>query len=194
MDLNQHLAEAREKILEEAKKRAKMIVEEAEREAEIIVKKAEEEWRRRALEEENKILEEAKKEAALRISEAQRLSRLKISQEMSSIIEELFKQAENELNHLNPFEIEKSLENLLMESLKYVDKPRKIFVSGRDVETMRKILSKLGMESVEVAPADIKGGLILESESGITVDNSYESRLMLAKRALIPIIRKSLWG
>ncbi len=194
MDLNQHLAEAREKILEEAKKRAKMIVEEAEREAEIIVEKAEEEWRRRALEEENKILEEAEKEAALRISEAQRLSRLKISQEMSSIIEELFKQAENELNHLNPFEIEKSLENLLMESLKYVDKPRKIYVSTGDVETMRKILSKLGMESVEVAPADIKGGLILESESGITVDNSYESRLMLAKRALIPIIRKSLWG
>jgi len=194
LDLNQHLTEARERILEEAKKKAELIIREAEKEAEVIVREAEEEWRRRALEEENRILEEAKREAALKISEARRLSRLKISQEMSLIIEELFKEAEKELDHLDPSEIEKSLENLLTESLKYVEKPRKIYVSEKDVESMRRILSKLGLGNVEVAPVNIKGGLILESESGILVDNSYESRLKLARRALIPLIRKSLWG
>ena len=194
LDLNQHLTEARERILEEARRKAKMIVEDAEREAEIIVKRAEEEWKKRAIEEENRILEEARREAALKISEARRLSRLKISQEMSSIIDELFKQAENELNHLDILEVEKSLENLLTESLKYVDKPRKVYVSEKDVETMHRILSKLGLGYVEVAPGKIRGGLILESESGILVDNSYESRLKLARRVLTPLIRKNLWG
>jgi V/A-type H+-transporting ATPase subunit E len=194
LDVNRHLTEARERILEEARRKAKMIVEEAEREAELIVKKAEEEWKKRAMEEENRILEEARREAALKISEARRLSRLRISQEMASIIDELFKQAENGLNHLDLLEVEKSLENLLTDSLKYVDKPRKVYVSEKDVETMRRILSRLGLGHVEVAPAEIRGGLILESESGILVDNSYESRLKLARRALTPLIRKKLWG
>ncbi|MEM0506729.1 MAG: V-type ATP synthase subunit E [Thermosphaera sp.] len=194
LDPENQVMEARNRLIEEARRRANSIIEEAEREAESIIRKAEEEWERNALELKNRILEEARQQASLRISEAQTVSRLRISQELSSIIEELFQQADKELENPPASVIEQSLENLLLESLKYVDKPRKIRVAKRDVEIMKDVARRHNLNDIEIIPEDIKGGLILESETGIIIDNTYESRLAVARRVLVPIIRKKIWA
>ncbi|ADV64403.1 H+transporting two-sector ATPase E subunit [Desulfurococcus mucosus DSM 2162] len=185
--------DAKAKLLREAEARAEQIVRDAEAEAERIVKEAEAKWRERAEAERKRITSEAEREANTIISEALREARLLVSKEYEKAVEDVLREAYDSVRKRS-FDIENSIRNLIRESLRLVNAPKKIVVSKGDLEAARRIVAELGLPGVVVEAGDIDGGVIVESESGIVVDNTYESRLREFQSKHMDEVRRILWG
>ncbi len=189
----------KEKLLEKAREDAKRIIEDAKREAERIIKEAEEKWREKVEETRRKIISEAKRKAEEILIDARIKARMRITEEKNKIIEQLLGRVE-ELVDKGMFSREESLERLLEEAVKQSGLSEVIvYTSNRDVELVRalkpKIESKLNVKITDIRRSNIKGGVIVESTDGnIRIDNSYETRLELAKMRLLPKISKELFS
>lgn len=186
--------ESRNKIIEEAERKARELVEEARREAEEIIREAEKKWASRAEMERRRIIEEAEKEASYIIAEARRKANLIETQSKNEIIERVFNEAELILKQCG-YDVKLSLGNLVVESINQVDKPRRIIVRVDQVEIAKSILRELGYSDIEVeGRPDIQGGVVIESESGVIIDNRIETRLKQARLKLLDKIAKKIWG
>ncbi|MCY0868439.1 MAG: V-type ATP synthase subunit E [Desulfurococcus sp.] len=181
------------RLLQEAEERARRIVEDAKAEAERILRSAEEKWKARAEEEKRRILGKAEREAGIILSEAVRDARLLVASEMEKILREIIEEARSIVRNRG-FSVEDSLRNLIAESLRLADSPRRIVVSRVDFEVAKKIVSEAGLKNVVVEPGDIDGGVIVESASGVVVDNTYESRLREFQKKNLNSLRRILWG
>lgn len=188
------LEDLRKKLLEDAERRASEIIEGAKREAESIVEEAERAWKEGAERERERIVKGAEAEANRILSEARVRSKLLTSEAKSRAFGELFSEVERLLREREGIDVKSSLDKLLSDSLAYIDKPAKIVVDPRDVDAVKEILRKRKIRGVEVVgSSDVIGGVIVESEDGRRVDNSYKTRLERAKRVLGPAISRQLW-
>ncbi len=184
----------RDRIIREAERKASEIIEEARRRADGIIREAEAKWRAKAESERRRIIEEAERKASMIIADAKSRSNLLLVKAKEEVINKVFEEA-LELIKREEYNVKESLKNLLEEALAYIDKPSRIIVKSNHVKYMKEILSELGLDNVEVVPRDdILGGLIVESETGLVVDNRLETRLEQAKQKLIDKIARILWG
>jgi len=187
------LEKVKGRLLEEARKEAQRIISQASAEAENTLKKAEEEWQRRFQEFMRAELKRARERAEQIESEARMKARLAVARAKSEMVERVFEEARKKLAG-RELDVERSLRNLLTESLREVQNPVRVLVSPLDKETAERILAELGKGGVAVeVDANIAGGVIVEGEDGVLVDNTYETRLKLARERLANVISTFLW-
>ena len=184
----------REKLIEEARKKAEEIIKEAEKKAEEIIKEAEKEYETKAIKTREKILEEARINAQIIISDARRKYRLMISEAKYEVLKKIFDEAWKDIINRRNVNIQTSLKNLLRESLEYVEKPDYVEVNEKDKEIISDILMENKIDAEIKVNNSIVGGLIIGTMAGEKVDNSYNTRYERAKTVLLPIIAKMLWG
>jgi V/A-type H+-transporting ATPase subunit E len=190
-----NIEELREKLLEDAKKKAEKIIADAKAEAEKIIRNAEKEWREKAEKEREKIIRNARLEAQKIISEAHRQARIIISSAKHEIVKTVFSEAEKRLRERRGIDIKSSLKNLLEEALEYIEEPAEIIINSRDRDIINEILSEKRLKNVRIIINDrIIGGLVLVSRDGKKVDNTYDTRLKRAKTVLLTEITRILWG
>jgi len=186
--------EVRERLLSYARMEAEKIVREAEEEAERILKDSEKEWLRRYQEYKAQEVKKVRDKASQIESEARLKARSSISRTKEEIINGLFREVEDALAKRN-FDVAKSLEVLLAKSVEELaSRPKKVIVSSKDVELAKSLLKRMGMDDVLVkeSPSMI-GGVIVESEEGGIVDNSYETRLSIVRDRFLDKVRGILW-
>lgn len=185
----------RNKMLENAKRRAEEIIRSGEEEARKIVEEAESKWRRMFEEERSKIINEARRRAELILSEARRRARLILTQAKQELMNEIFTTAYSRIKSRSGVDVKKSLENLLNEALMFVETPSKIIVNPRDKGIMEDLIKSMMLSNVTIETSEeVDGGLILVSKEGEVVDNTYRTRLTRAYESIVPIIVKKTWG
>lgn len=190
--------ELRERVLEEARKKAKEIIEDAKEKAHKIIEAAEIEWRNRFNETKKKIIEEYNRRFSTIVSEAKIRHTLIISKAKNDVIETVFNKAVEELKKRN-YDVRKSLEKLLEEAIMYLPKETKhitIIVNPKDKPLISDIAQAiLGNKlNYEIKTSNsIIGGLVIETPEEIKIDNSYETRLSRAREVLVNKIAEILW-
>lgn len=181
-------------LIREAEKKAREIIEKAEKEAESIVKEAHQRWLRRAEEEKRNILESATREATYIVSEAKRSYNQVLTRAKNEVIEEVFEKT-REILIRGEYDSETSLRNLIIESLEYIDKPIRVKTRPEYIDVVKKILSDMGYTDVSVeGDQGIVGGVLVESVTGVIVDNRIETRLEQARLRLLDKLTRILWG
>lgn len=184
----------KEKLLSEAREKAENIVREAEEKANEIIKQAQEEWRRRYEEYKRQELKKIYEKNAQIESEARLKARVIVSQTKAEIIEKLFEDTKRNLED-RQFDVKKSLELLLTQSLKEAGAIKKIVVSPKDKKILEDIISEFGLKNIVIEENEnMIGGLIVESVDGVIIDNSYDTRLLNLKEKGLNEIQRLLWG
>ncbi len=187
----------REEVLARARAKAEKIIEDARRQAEEIVRKAQEEYRRR--------LEEARREAYHRVvsEENEKYIRrvmelnMEVLKEKNKMIKYIEEEAKKRLAGLGPEERLASLKVLIQDALNtgMFSGTFRVRVRKEDEELTRKALKDLGLEAEVVPDLDGLGGVIVENEdSTIAVDNTYETRLEQAMKAVIAKLNELVFG
>lgn len=181
-----------EVILKKAKEDAEKIIDIAKLEASKIIAEATKKKEEIILKEKEKVLREVN--IGGKIAEARMKIRQRICETKNSIMYMIEENVKNLLNSMDMSKRMRSLENLITEALDELlsnvsTKKCKIviYVSKNDREILELILPSLKQRyrwlELEVKEVNISGGVIVEDiERGITIDNSYESRL---RKALI---------
>jgi V/A-type H+-transporting ATPase subunit E len=184
----------KEKLLSEAREKAENIVREAEDKANEIIRHAQEEWRRRYEEYKRQELKKIYEKNAQIESEARLKARIIVSQTKAEIIEKLFEDTKRKLED-RQFDVKKSLELLLTQSLKEASAIKKIVVSSKDKKILEDIISEFGLKNIDIKENEnMIGGLIVESIDGVIIDNSYDTRLLNLKEKKLNEIQRLLWG
>ncbi|MCC6010352.1 MAG: V-type ATP synthase subunit E [Fervidicoccaceae archaeon] len=184
----------KEKLLSEAREKAENIVREAEEKANEIIRQAQEEWRRRYEEYKRQELKKIYEKNAQIESEARLKARIIVSQTKAEIIEKLFEDTKRKLED-RQFDVKKSLELLLTQSLKEASAIKKIVVSPKDKKILEDIISEFGLKNIDIKENEnMIGGLIVESVDGVIIDNSYDTRLLNLKEKGLNEIQRLLWG
>jgi len=184
----------KEKLLSEAREKAENIVREAEEKANEIIRQAQEEWRRRYEEYKRQELKKIYEKNAQIESEARLKARVIVSQTKAEIIEKLFEDTKRKLED-RQFDVKKSLELLLTQSLKEASAIKKIVVSPKDKKILEDIISEFGLKNIDIKENEnMIGGLIVESVDGVIIDNSYDTRLLNLKEKGLNEIQRLLWG
>jgi V/A-type H+-transporting ATPase subunit E len=184
----------KEKLLSEAREKAENIVREAEEKANEIIRQAQEEWRRRYEEYKRQELKKIYEKNAQIESEARLKARVIVSQTKAEIIEKLFEDTKRKLED-RQFNVKKSLELLLTQSLKEASAIKKIVVSPKDKKILEDIISEFGLKNIDIKENEnMIGGLIVESVDGVIIDNSYDTRLLNLKEKGLNEIQRLLWG
>jgi V/A-type H+-transporting ATPase subunit E len=185
------MREIKEKLLSEAREKAENIVKEAEEKANEIIRHAQEEWRRRYEEYKRQELKKIYEKNAQIESEARLKARIIVSQTKAEIIEKLFEDIKRKLED-RQFDVKKSLELLLTQSLKEVSA---IIVSPKDKKILEDIIFEFGLKNIDIKENEnMIGGLIVESVDGVIIDNSYDTRLLNLKEKRLNEIQRLLWG
>ncbi|NAZ12517.1 MAG: hypothetical protein GU361_07375 [Desulfurococcales archaeon] len=188
------MREIKEKLLSEAREKAENIVKEAEEKANEIIRQAQEEWRRRYEEYKRQELKKIYEKNAQIESEARLKARIIVSQTKAEIIEKLFEDIKRKLED-RQFDVKKSLELLLTQSLKEASAIKKIVVSPKDKKILEDIISEFGLKNINIKENEnMIGGLIVESVDGVIIDNSYDTRLLNLKEKRLNEIQRLLWG
>jgi len=187
------IEELRKKLIEQAKREAERIIEEAKKKAEKIIEEAEKDWLEKSRKEKERIIANAETRARIIVSEAKRRARMRTVEAKNDVLKKVFDYAWRAIKERKGIDVNASLRNLLKEALNYVNDVQHIYVSGQDIEIMKRIIASSNLDA-EVAEKNIIGGLIAESEKGELIDNSYETRFSRAKQLLVPEIARILWG
>ncbi len=187
------IEELREKLLEQAKKKAEEIIREAEKKAGEITAAAEAEWLEKSRKERERIISEAETKARIIISEARRKARIKITEAKNTVVNEVYGEAWNRISNRQGFDVYLSLKNLLEEALSYIDNPDTVLVSEKDRDIIGRVLKDKGLD-LKIQTAGVTGGLLVSDNYGNIVDNSYDTRFRRSREVLLPIISRILWG
>jgi len=185
--------------MSEARALREAVIKKALEEAEAIVRRAEEEGRRLVREAEEKkkaIIEEERKRTLAglgyeaRIAEAKLRARLIVSKAKSDLLNSVISKAVDILRSLPPNLRLESLRKLVEESLDNaiaslgIVRKLIIYVAEQDAELARNVIARISRErgiELELRSSKILGGVVVEEpESGVTIDNSFDSRLSRA--------------
>lgn len=189
-------------VLEKAFNEAEKKINRAEEEARRIIEEAEKVRKNRIEEEKKRILEELNYDA--KIAEAKLRARLIIHDVKYQIVKELEKSSINFLMNLDKEIRLQSLFRLLDEALQHIFHSYGsigqivLRISKHDInladQLKEYIRSKYGIEVISIEPAEILGGLIIESADGtISVDNSYNSRISIILKNMLPNLIKEIF-
>jgi vacuolar-type H+-ATPase subunit E/Vma4 len=175
----------REAVIRKALEEAEAIVRKAEEEARRLVKEAEDRKRLVVEEERRRALADVGYEA--RVAEAKLRARLIISRARSELLGSAIPRAVDILRSLPPDlrlnSLRKLVEASLDNALASLGTVRKliVYVAEQDIELARDLVTRIGRErgiELELRTAKILGGAIVEEpESGVIIDNSFDSRL-----------------
>jgi vacuolar-type H+-ATPase subunit E/Vma4 len=175
----------REAVIRKALGEAEAIVRKAEEEARRLVKEAEDRKRLVVEEERRRALADVGYEA--RVAEAKLRARLIISRARSELLGSVVSRAVDILRSLPPDlrlnSLRKLVEASLDNALASLGTVRKliVYVAEQDIELARDLVTRIGRErgiELELRTAKILGGAIVEEpESGVIIDNSFDSRL-----------------
>ncbi|MCC6014729.1 MAG: hypothetical protein LM564_03380 [Desulfurococcaceae archaeon] len=175
----------REAVIRKALEEAEAIVRKAEEEARRLVKEAEDRKRLVVEEERRRALADVGYEA--RVAEAKLRARLIISRARSELLGSVISRAVDILRSLPPDlrlnSLRKLVEASLDNALASLGTVRKlvVYVAEQDIELARDLVTRIGRErgiELELRTAKILGGAIVEEpESGVIIDNSFDSRL-----------------
>jgi len=175
----------REAVIRKALEEAEAIVRKAEEEARRLVKEAEDRKRLVVEEERRRALADVGYEA--RVAEAKLRARLVISRARSELLGSLISRAVDILRSLPPDlrlnSLRKLVEASLDNALASLGTVRKliVYVAEQDIELARDLVTRIGRErgiELELRTAKILGGAMVEEpESGVVIDNSFDSRL-----------------
>jgi vacuolar-type H+-ATPase subunit E/Vma4 len=191
----------REAVIRKVLEEAEAIIRKAEEESRKMIKEAEERKRAIVEEERRKALAELGYEA--RIAEAKLSARLIISKAKSELLNSIISKATAILRSLPPNLKLESLRKLLEESLDNalvsLGTVRKliIYVAEQDMELAKNLVINVSRErgiELELRSAKILGGVVVEEpESGVVIDNSFDSRLFrLVSRLKRGLLREVL--
>jgi len=191
----------KEKILEEARQKARNIVDQAKSQADSIIKAAREEAEEKA----GQILAKAREEAGeirrRMLASAQleaRKTKLRVKQEM---IEKAFSEALDRLISMPSDEYEKMLAEMIAESvstgneeiiLSHRDKKR---LSGNFLQLVNSKIAARGITGnvrLSEETGDFLGGFILRS-GNVEINNSFEAVIRMRREELEPDIVKILF-
>jgi vacuolar-type H+-ATPase subunit E/Vma4 len=175
----------REAVIRKALEEAEAIVRKAEEEARRLVKEAEDRKRLVVEEDRRRALADVGYEA--RVAEAKLGARLIISRARSELLGSAISRAVDILRSLPPDlrlnSLRKLVEASLDNALASLGTVRKliVYVAEQDIELARDLVTRIGRErgiELELRTAKILGGAIVEEpESGVIIDNSFDSRL-----------------
>jgi len=175
----------REAVIKKALEEAEAIVRRAEEEGRRLVKEAEEKKKAMIEEERRRTLAGLGYEAKL--AEAKLRARLIISKAKSDLLNSVISKVVDVLKSLPPSLRLKSLEKLIQESLDNalasLGTVRRlvVYVAEQDAELAKGVVSRISRErgiELELRGTKILGGVVVEEpESGVTIDNSFDSRL-----------------
>jgi vacuolar-type H+-ATPase subunit E/Vma4 len=175
----------REAVIRKALEEAEAIVRKAEEEARRLVKEAEDRKRLVVEEDRRRALADVGYEA--RVAEAKLRARLVISRARSELLGSVISRAVDILRSLPPDlrlnSLRKLVEASLDNALASLGTVRKliVYVAEQDIELARDLVTRIGRErgiELELRTAKILGGAIVEEpESGVIIDNSFDSRL-----------------
>ncbi|MEZ0393430.1 MAG: V-type ATP synthase subunit E family protein [Desulfurococcaceae archaeon] len=187
------VADINKAVLEEARRRATEILGKAEEEARKVVEEAEIRWREKYEAERSRILEEARRRAEVIVSEARSRARLAEARRRAEVIERVLEEAAREIASRS-FDVRASLRNLLEEARRELGSVARILVSPNDVDVAREVAAELDPKIEVIADERVGGGLIAVSPGGVTLDNTYETRLRHFASRRLDEIYKVLWG
>jgi len=187
-------------VIRRAEEEAKRIIEEAEKEAERIVRESEEKRMKLVEEVRKKVISDIGYEQ--RLAEAKANARKVIAEAKISVLNDLRESIFRLLNDLDDARRFASLRNLIMEALQAIEISRGkriiLRVSNKDLrfaEILSRDIATKHSISVSVEPVEISGGVIIEDvDTGIIVDNSYETRLRRILATNAPKIQERLFS
>uniref|UniRef100_A0A7J3QE84 V-ATPase subunit E n=1 Tax=Ignisphaera aggregans TaxID=334771 RepID=A0A7J3QE84_9CREN len=189
-------------VLERAFKDAENRIGRAEEEARRIIEEAIKLKKNRIEDEKRRIEGELNYDA--KIAEARLNARLIIHNIKDKIVKEIEKNVTDLLTSLDKEKRTKSIFKLLDETLQYifhnygnVDQIT-VKVSEKDFDLSKQlkdyIKNKYNINTIYVEPAKILGGVIVEIANGfISIDNSYDSRLLIILKNKLPSLVKEIF-
>ena len=197
--MSKSLEELKSAVIRRAEEEARRIIESARKEAEDILRRAEEERKRMIEEARKKMFKEIGYEQ--RIAEAKLRARTIISEAKNKIVLDLRDRIIGLLNNMDDARRIASIRNLLQESINIIGigEGRRIIVrvSRRDLGLVNMIIREFSRRyriDIHLEPADILGGVIVEDpESGVSIDNSYDTKLKRILSLSAPEIHRRLF-
>jgi len=189
-------------VLEKAFKDAENRIGRAEEEARRIIEEAIKLKKNRIDDEKRRIEGELNYDA--KIAEARLNARLIIHDIKDKIVKEIEKNVTDLLTSLDKEKRSESIFKLLDETLQYifnnygnVDQIT-VKVSEKDFDLSKQlkeyIKNKYNINTIYVEPAKILGGVIVEIANGfISIDNSYDSRLLIILKNKLPSLVKEIF-
>uniref|UniRef100_A0A7C5XM29 Uncharacterized protein n=1 Tax=Ignisphaera aggregans TaxID=334771 RepID=A0A7C5XM29_9CREN len=186
-----------EKALKEAENRISRAEEEAKRIIEETIK-----LKKNRIEDERKRIEEILNYDA-RIAEAKLKARLIIHDMKDKIVKEIERSVNDILKSLDREKRSKSMFKLLDEALQYIFHNYSnvdqiiVKISEKDFDLSNQlkdyIKTKYNIATIHVEPIKILGGVIIEIANGsISIDNSYDSRLLIILKNKLPSFIKEI--
>jgi vacuolar-type H+-ATPase subunit E/Vma4 len=189
-------------VLEKAFKDAENRISRAEEEAKRIIEEAIKLKKNRVEDEKRRLEGELNYDA--KIAEARLNARLIIHNVKDKIVKEIGKNVTDLLTSLDKEKRSKSIFKLLDEALQYifhsygnVDQIT-VKISEKDLDLSNQlkeyIRTKYNINTVYVEPTKILGGVIVEIANGfISIDNSYDSRLLIILKNKLPSLVKEIF-
>jgi V/A-type H+-transporting ATPase subunit E len=186
-----------EAILDKVKAEAQEIIKDAEEKAKERVDRAKEQHEAKLEEEKRKLMEGAENEAARIQAEALIDARGELLGAKNSVIEEIVKKVRKELSDISGGE--KIALNLIKEAIESTSiKKARVYVAKKDIDGLKKLVKadkELADKVTGIDEYKCDGGAVVEDvEGGISVDNTFETRLETLMPRILPEISKELFG
>jgi vacuolar-type H+-ATPase subunit E/Vma4 len=184
-----------EAVLRKVRAEADGIVADAKAKADETVATARRQYDARLHAEHSRLVEEAKVEASRIAAQAAIAARGELAKAKAVVVEEVFSAAKAAL--AGTAGTPEGLRALIEEGIETLGRDKvRLIVSPRDAAAARALVAsdrKLGERVAEVKEAAMDGGAIVEDPAGVVrVDNSSETRLAMARPAMLVEIGSTL--
>ena len=186
-----------EAILDKIKAEAQDIIKDAEQKAQERIDKAKEQHQAKFEEEKRKIVEGSEGEAARIQAQASISAREEMLSVKNEVIGEVVKKVKKALSDIEGGE--KLSLSLIREALDATGAEKaRVYVSKKDINGLQKLIKadkELSGKITEINEYKCEGGAVVEDiEGGISIDNTFETRLETLMPRVLPEISKELFG
>jgi len=185
-----------EAILDKVKVEAQDIIKDAEQKAQERIDRAKEQYQAKFDEEKRKIVEGSEGEAARIRAQASITAREEVLSVKNEVIQEIVKKVKKALSDIEGGE--KISLSLIKEALDATGTEKvRVYVSKKDMDGLQKLIKddkKLSGKITEINEYKCDGGAVVEDiEGGISIDNTFETRLETLMPRILPEINKELF-
>ena len=186
-----------EAILDKVKAEARDIIKDAEQKAQERLDRAREQYQAKFEEEKRKIVEGSEGEAARIQAQASISAREEMLSVKNEVIGEVVKKVKKALSDIEGGE--KLSLSLIREALDATGAEKaRVYVSKKDIDGLQKLIKadkELSGKITEINEYKCEGGAVVEDiEGGISIDNTFETRLETLMPRVLPEISKELFG
>jgi len=186
-----------EAILDKVKAEAKEIIKSAEEQAKERVDRAKEQHEAKLEAEQRKLMESAENEAARIRAQALIDAREELLTVKNSVINEIVKKVKDAMDDIP--DGERHTLDLIKEAVDAIGAVKvTVYVANKDIDGLKKLIKEdktLVDIITDIGEYKCDGGVVIEDvESGISVDNTFETRLETLMPRVLPEISKELFG